>query len=247
MGNVVGSNSFNIGIILGLTALICPIPVHRQIIRIDAPIALAVALILPLLLFNGHLGRLSGAFLFTGIICYIVMNVFLARKESNTAQPSSDGEPLEAAPTRHWIIDVLLILGGLGILVLGSRLLVDNAVVLAKGLGVSEALIGLTIVAAGTSMPELATSVVAAIRKQPDIAIGNVIGSNVFNILGILGISSMLAPLNATGITMLDYGFMIAFSLLLLPLLYTGRVLHRVEGLLLLGLYGVYLFLLWPK
>lgn len=247
VGNVVGSNSFNIGIILGLTALICPIPVHRQIIRIDAPIALAVALILPLLLFNGHLGRLSGAFLFTGIICYIVMNVFLARKESNTAQPSSDGELLEAAPTRHWIIDVLLILGGLGILVLGSRLLVDNAVVLAKGLGVSEALIGLTIVAAGTSMPELATSVVAAIRKQPDIAIGNVIGSNVFNILGILGISSMLAPLNATGITMLDYGFMIAFSLLLLPLLYTGRVLHRVEGLLLLGLYGVYLFLLWPK
>ena len=247
VGNVVGSNSFNIGIILGLTALICPIPVHRQIIRIDAPIALAVALILPLLLFNGHLGRLSGAFLFTGIICYIVMNVFLARKESNTAQPSSDGEPLEAAPTRHWIIDVLLILGGLGILVLGSRLLVDNAVVLAKGLGVSEALIGLTIVAAGTSMPELATSVVAAIRKQPDIAIGNVIGSNVFNILGILGVSSMVAPLNATGITMLDYGFMIAFSLLLLPLLYTGRVLHRVEGLLLLGLYGVYLFLLWPK
>jgi cation:H+ antiporter len=247
VGNVVGSNSFNIGIILGLTALICPIPVHRQIIRIDAPIALAVALILPLLLFNGHLGRLSGAFLFTGIICYIVMNVFLARKESNTAQSSSDGEPLEAAPTRHWIIDVLLILGGLGILVLGSRLLVDNAVVLAKGLGVSEALIGLTIVAAGTSMPELATSVVAAIRKQPDIAIGNVIGSNVFNILGILGISSMLAPLNATGITMLDYGFMIAFSLLLLPLLYTGRVLHRVEGLLLLGLYGIYLFLLWPK
>jgi cation:H+ antiporter len=148
---------------------------------------------------------------------------------------------------KHWSLDLLFVLGGLGILVLGSRLLVDNSVSLARTLGISEAVIGLTIIAAGTSMPELATSIVAAFRKQADIAVGNVVGSNVFNILGILGVSGLVKPLQSSGVTLTDYGFMIAFSLLLLPLLYTGRVLHRLEGALLLGIYGVYLFLLWPK
>jgi cation:H+ antiporter len=148
--------------------------------------------------------------------------------------------------SRHWLFDVALILGGLGILVLGSSLLVEHSVILAKALGVSEAVIGLTIVAAGTSMPELATSVVAAFRKQPDIAIGNIIGSNIFNILAILGTSSLIAPLHAPGIASRDYLAMIAATVLLIPLLYTGRLLHRLEGALLLSLYGVYLLYLWP-
>jgi cation:H+ antiporter len=124
---------------------------------------------------------------------------------------------------------------------------VDHSVALAQTFGVSEAVIGLTIVAAGTSMPELATSLVAAIRRQPDIAVGNVVGSNVFNILGILGVASLAKPLHAPGVSMTDYGAMAVFSILLLPLLYTGRILHRVEGAILLGLYGIYLFMLWPK
>jgi cation:H+ antiporter len=244
VGNVVGSNSFNIGVILGLTALICPLPVHRQIIKIDAPIALGVAVLLPVLLFGGLLSRWEAGALFAGILGYTALNIHLARKSSN--EPESFETP-GTGVLKHWALDLLFILGGLAILVFGSRMLVDNSVSLARTLGISEAVIGLTIIAAGTSMPELATSVVAAIRKQADIAVGNVVGSNVFNILGILGISGLVKPIESTGVTMVDYGFMVAFSLLLLPLLYTGRVLHRIEGAVLLALYGVYLFILWPK
>lgn len=244
VGNVVGSNSFNIGVILGLTALICPLPVHRQIIKLDAPIALGLAILLPILLFGGTLARWEAGLLFAGILSYMGLNIHLARRASN--EPGTYETP-GTGVLKHWGLDLLFILGGLGILVLGSRLLVDNSVSLARTLGISEAVIGLTIIAAGTSMPELATSIVAAFRKQADIAVGNVVGSNVFNILGILGVSGLVKPLQSSGVTLTDYGFMIAFSLLLLPLLYTGRVLHRLEGALLLGIYGVYLFLLWPK
>lgn len=246
VGNVVGSNSFNIGIILGLTALLCPVPVHRQIIRLDAPIALGVAVLLLLLLQNNELDRVEGAVLFTGIVLYTLMNIFLARKEAKIQAADVDENSVPGV-SKHWAIDLAMIAGGLAILVAGSRLLVEHSIILARTFGVSEAVIGLTIVAAGTSMPELATSVVAALRKQPDIAIGNVVGSNVFNILGILGVASLVSPIHAPGISSLDYWTMIGFSALLIPLLYTGRLLHRVEGLLLLALYGVYLFVLWPK
>jgi len=246
VGNVVGSNSFNIGVILGLTALICPIRVHQQIVRIDAPIALAAVLLLPVLLLDDTVGRYEGLFLFCGIVAYSWMNVGLARRQTATSIENSDGAS-GTSVSRHWGIDIALIVAGLGVLVLGSRLLVDHSVALAKAFGVSEAVIGLTIVAAGTSMPELATSLVAALRKQPDIAIGNVVGSNVFNVLGILGVASCVAPLHAPGISMLDCWTVVIFSVLLIPLLYTGRLLHRLEGAALLALYGVYLFLLWPK
>ncbi|SFR48327.1 cation:H+ antiporter [Marinobacter gudaonensis] len=246
VGNVVGSNSFNIAVILGLTALVCPIPVHRQIIRMDAPIALGVALLLVLLLMDNALGRLEGTLLFAGIVAYTAINVIMARR-----QPAVAGAgPVEDIPipaVRHWSLDLAFIVGGLALLVLGSRLLVTNAVDLAQLFGISEAVIGLTIVAAGTSMPELATSLVAAFRRQPDIAIGNVIGSNVFNILGILGIASLVSPISAPGISVVDYITMLVFTVLIIPLLYTGRRLHRLEGGFLLGLYGVYLFILWPK
>ena len=244
VGNVVGSNSFNIGVILGLTALVCPIPVHLQVIKIDAPIALAVSLLLPLFLLNESLGRAEGLILFAGVVTYIWISIVLGRRAGTQVQSDF---PIPSSVSRHWGIDVAFIVAGLGVLVLGSRLLVDHSVVLAKALGVSEAVIGLTIVAAGTSMPELATSVVAAVRKQPDIAIGNIVGSNIFNILSILGLTSIVSPLYAPGISTLDYTAMIVFTVLLIPLLYTGRLLHRLEGALLLSLYGVYLFMLWPK
>lgn len=246
VGNVVGSNAFNIGVILGITALVCPIPVHRQIIKVDAPIALGIAFLLPLFLLNHTLGRVEGLLLFAGIVTYMWMNVVLARRQA-VANAEDPGDASIPAVSRHWSLDIAFILGGLGVLVFGSRLLVDHSVVLAKAFGVSEAVIGLTIVAAGTSMPELATSVVAAVRKQPDIAIGNVVGSNVFNILGILGVASIISPLHAPGISRLDYAAVIVFTILLIPLLYTGRLLHRLEGTILLALYGVYLFILWPR
>lgn len=245
VGNVVGSNSFNIALILGLTALICPIPVHKQILKIDAPIALGVALLLPLLLLNDTLGRAEGLLLFAGIIAYTGMNIVLARRQSKTSAEHQNDLSTPGVSS-HWSIDIAFIVGGLGVLVLGSRLLVDHAVELAQAFDISEAVIGLTIVAAGTSMPELATSLVAAVRKQPDIAIGNVIGSNVFNILGILGLASIVSPLHAPMITALDYGTVIIFTVFLIPLLYTGRLLHRLEGALLLALYCGYLSILWP-
>jgi len=245
VGNVVGSNIFNIAVILGITALVCPIPVHRQVIKIDAPVALGVALLLVLLLLNQTLSRLEGVLLFSGIVAYTWMSVILARREPPPA--SADEENILAVNTsRHWCVDIALILVGLAILVAGSRLLVENSVALAVSFGISEAVIGLTIVAAGTSMPELATSLVAAFRKQPDIAIGNIVGSNIFNVLGILGVASIVSPIEAPGISTLDYGVMILFTVLLIPLLYTGRILHRVEGAVLLALYFGYLFLLWP-
>ena len=246
VGNVIGSNSFNIGVILGITALLCSIPVHRQIIRIDAPIALGVALLIVFLLRDSRLGRVEGLMLFGGIVVYTIMNFVLARRAAGAAT-SEHVDSLSLGVSKHWFIDTALMVGGLAVLVLGSRLLVDNSIILAKTFGVSEAVIGLTIVAAGTSMPELATSFVAALRKQPDIAIGNVVGSNVFNILGILGATSVVSPLYAPGVSWFDYSTMIVLSALLIPLLYTGRLLHRIEGASLLALYGVYLFLLWPK
>jgi cation:H+ antiporter len=243
VGNVIGSNSFNIGIILGLTALVCPIPVNRQVIKIDAPIALGVALLLPLLLSNHILGRAEGLLLLAGLVAYMWLSVILGRREDVADQSDVSVPPV----SRHWIIDVAYIVGGLAVLVFGSHVLVEHSVLLAKALGISEAVIGLTIIAAGTSMPELATSLVAAVRREPDIAIGNIVGSNIFNILAILGVAAMVSPLQAPEISLLDYCAMIVFTLLLLPLLYTGLILHRMEGALLLGLYGLYLFILCPK
>ena len=253
VGNVVGSNSFNVAVILGVVALVCPIPVHRQVIRIDAPIALGIALILPVLLLDQRIGRPEGMILVAGLVAYIVMNFIFARRQQDGAGDGA-GDGAEAGDddagipgvSGHWGLDLGFIVLGLGVLILGSRVLVTNAVSLAQTLGVSEAVIGLTIIAAGTSTPELATSLVAALRRQPDIAIGNVIGSNIFNLMGILGVASLVTPLTAPGISTLDVVAMIVFSALLLPFLYTGRLLQRMEGVVLLVLYGIYLFLLWP-
>jgi cation:H+ antiporter len=246
LGNVIGSNIFNIGIILGLAAVVCPINVQFQLIKLDAPIMIGVSLLLVAVIGDGALSRAESAGLLAGVILYTIGNLWLARREANKVveKEYDDSMPVRS---RNVFIDIGFILGGLGILILGSRLLVDNSISLARDLGVSEAVIGLTIVAAGTSMPELATSVLAALRKQPDIAIGNVIGSNIFNILAILGVSGLVAPLQAPGISHLDLGVMVAFAIGLFPLLYTGLKVRRIEGVLLLAGYVAYLAVLWPK
>ncbi len=239
-GNVIGSNSFNVGLILGLTALVCPIHVHLSILKVDGPIMLAVSLLLCGLFFLGEIGRTAGGCLFALLLVYLAMSLWLARREKakEVAAEFDDGVP---AATRSTWLDLLLIAVGLALLVGGSQLLVASASEIGRAFGMSEAVIGLTVVAAGTSMPELATSLIAAIRRQPDIAVGNVIGSNIFNILGILGITSLLAPVSLAGIQTADMAVMLLLAVGLLPLLYTGRKLIRVEGILLLAVYLGYL------
>jgi cation:H+ antiporter len=246
IGNVIGSNILNIAVILGISAVICPIVVHLQLIKIDVPIMILVTILLPLLLLDERIGRLEGGLLFAGIVVYTLFNVRLARKETS---PEVVCEFAQGVPkmTGHWSLDLLLIAGGLVVLTLGSRLLVENSLQVARAFQISEAVIGLTVVAFGTSVPELATSIVAAVRRQPDIALGNVIGSNIFNILLILGASALVTPITVSGIQILDYAMMVGVSLLILPFLMTGLRLARVEGAILLGLYGGYLYLLWPK
>lgn len=244
VGNVIGSNTFNIAVILGFTALITPVPVHRQVLRFDAPLAVATAALLIWLLGDQTLTRGEGTLLFTGLIAYILTNVVLARREPDAAPPLDD----DAVPEEPdaWLLDLVRITAGIGILAFGSNLLVDHSVELARHFGVSEAIIGLTIVAVGTGMPELATSLVAARRQEVDIAVGNVLGSNMFNILCVLGLASIVEPLHAPDVRPSDYAAMMVVTLLLPPLLYTGRLLHWVEGGFLLAGYGVYLWWLWP-
>jgi len=246
VGNVVGSNILNIALILGMSALIYPIGVHLQLIKVDVPIMIVVSILLPVMLRNGMLTRLEGGILFAGIVAYTVFNVMMARRDTDAEVQAEFGEGVPKL-TRHWSLDVLLIGGGLAMLILGSRLLVDNSITVAKAFHVSEAVIGLTIVALGTSMPELATSLIAAVRRQPDIALGNIVGSNIFNILSILGLSSLITPITAAGITIADYGLMVFCSVLLLPFLMTGPRLGRLEGLAFLAIYAGYLYFLWPK
>ena len=247
IGNAVGSNIFNIGIILGLTALMCPLPVKLKVIKWDLPIMLVVALALPFLMLEGNqLNRAEGLLLVAGLIGYMYLTYYLARREKKELweQEFTEGVP---KTSRHWASDLLFIVGGLALLGVGSQLLVNSGIDLARMLGVSEAVIGLTIIASGTSMPELATSVVAAIRREPDIAIGNIVGSNIFNILAILGISSAFKPLVANGINTVDLAVMAFLTLLLMPLARTGSSLSRAEGGLLLLCYAGYVYYLWPN
>ncbi|NJK92161.1 MAG: calcium/sodium antiporter [Blastochloris sp.] len=246
VGNVIGSNIFNIAVILGVTALICPMRVEPQVIKIDAPIMIAFSLLGAFFLLDLQISRMEAVLFLAFLVAYIVFSYWLARKTHNSKLESEFAESMPKEPGSV-PFNILAILGGLLLLVIGGRLLVDNAVSLARIMGLSEAIIGLTIVAAGTSMPELATSVVAAWKKEPEIAIGNIVGSNIFNVLCILGVCAAIHPIESPGLRLTDLMVMLAFSLVLLPLLATGFTLKRWEGSLLLGGYGIYLFCMWPK
>lgn len=247
VGNAVGSNIFNIGVILGLTALICPMRVQLQLLKLDAPLMLGVAALF-LFFFRDYQIQLGEALTFLGIIVlYTVVNIRLARRQVTAEVQEEFNASVPAAVGPAWR-DGLFILGGLAVLVLGSRLFVTGAVELARLLKWSEAVIGLTIVAAGTSLPELASSLMAAWRKQPDIAVGNVIGSNIYNIVAILGVSGVLAaPVDGAGVSFTDSFVMLGVSGVLLVIAWTGFQLRRWEGALLLAIYGGYLWHLWPR
>lgn len=236
IGNIVGSNIFNIGVILGVSATICPLQVKKQLLRIDIPVMLAATLLLTVLFWNGTLSRIEGFFFLAGIIVYTLFSLFYSRKHGEGPNLELEEQP------KHWAVDTLAIIGGLAVLVCASRLLVDNAVSIAKELGMSEAVIGLTIVAAGTSMPELATSIVAAYKRKTDIAIGNIVGSSLFNILAIAGSCSLVHPIEAKNVNYIDLLVMLAISVLLLPLVKSGQKISRAEGFVLILCYVIYIF-----
>jgi cation:H+ antiporter len=248
VGNVVGSNIFNILFILGACALILPLLVTRQLVRLEVPIMIAVSLLLMVLALDGTIGFLDGLLLFAGIVGYTSWSIIRSRRERTRPQDEFEREYGEAELPSHPtaaqnLKNIGLVLGGLLVLVIGARWLVDAATSIARTFGVSDVIIGLTIVAAGTSLPEVATSIIATIRKERDIAIGNVVGSNIFNILGILGLSAMVTPggLNvAPTILAFDMPIMIAVALVCLPIFFTGFTIARWEGAVFLGSYVAY-------
>lgn len=246
IGNVVGSNLFNICIILGISALVAPLKIKLQLLKIDIPVLIVTTIGFMLLFADRHISRGEGVVLVSGIVIYTVVNIFLARREKSVEVLTEFDESV-TDPKMKWYWSVGLILLGLGVLIAGSELLVKGAVVIARSLGVGETIISLTIIAAGTSMPELASSIVATMKKEYDIAIGNIIGSNIFNILGIIGISSVINPLSAMAISNIDLYVMLGVTLLLLPFFRSSYTLKRDEGIFMIVLYLMYLYYLWPK
>ena len=240
IGNVVGSNIFNVALILGVSALISPLKIKLQVIRIDAPIMFFVALLFFVFFRDFRIDRLEGVFFLTLVIFYTVGNLYFSRRAGKRAE-AEFSNALGVAPCKNVWAEAALIVGGLVLLIAGANLLVNGSVGIARLLQISEAVIGLTIVAAGTSLPELATSLVAALRKEADIAVGNIVGSNIFNILAILGVAPLFSPIYGEGIRMTDVYVMMGVSLLLLPMLRTGFRLSRWEGGLLFSIYIGYL------
>ena len=248
VGNVIGSNIFNIACVLGVSALLFPISITRQIVKVDIPIMIGVSFGLLFILMDSHIGRLEGGLLFSGALLYTVMNILIARRQREQEnQESNKTLPVPVFSVKHLAKDSAFILIGLVILMIGSKALVWSAIVFAHHFKVSETIIGLTIIAIGTGLPELAIAILAAKRKANDISTGNIVGSNIFNILCILGIVSMITPIDCSSISVIDEWFMIAVSIVLLPFSITRFTLNRWEGFVLLVLYGVYLIYLWPK
>lgn len=242
LGNVVGSNIANIALILGLSAIVRPLEVHANVIRREIPIMIFISVLIIILLSDGKLGFVDGLILFSGIVVYTVVNILLARKEKN---PEVDNEFKKSLENNFGIpISIVFVIVGLSLLILGANLFVRGAIGIAKLFHLSDAIIGLTIVAVGTSLPELVTSVVASFKKESDIAIGNVVGSNIFNILCILGLSAIIIPISGAGISDIDLWIMLLTAIVLLPLSRSGFSISRVEGILLLLGYAAYVYYL---
>jgi cation:H+ antiporter len=241
VGNAVGSNIFNVLFILGASAAITPLLVSSQLVRLEVPIMIGVSALTLLLAADGSIGRLDGFLLFAGAVAYTVFQIVTSRRESLAVKDEYARE--YGSKPSSWARNAVLVLAGLGLLVLGSRWLVDGAVAFAQHLGVSELVIGLTIVAAGTSLPEVATSILAAFRGERDIAVGNVVGSNIFNLLGVLGLSGLVAPGGLPvrdALLHFDLPVMIAVAVACLPIFASGALIARAEGVLFLAYYSAY-------
>ncbi|MFN2375310.1 MAG: calcium/sodium antiporter [Candidatus Binatia bacterium] len=251
LGNAVGSNIFNVLFILGMAAVITPLAVHRQVIRQEAPIMIGGALLLVVLGMDGVFGMLDGVLLLTLLVGYTVFLVRQSRAENQGSVPDEFAAELRPAGRGDWDsrlpVQVGLVVAGLALLVLGSEALVSSAVVFARAAGLSEVVIGLTIVAAGTSLPEVAASVMASLKGERDIAVGNVVGSNIFNIFGVVGLGAVVAAASGApalplppDVASFDLWVMLAVQAACLPVFLTGREIARWEGALFLGYYVAY-------
>jgi cation:H+ antiporter len=252
--NVIGSNIFNVLFILGVCALATPLVVSARLVRVEVPLLIAVSTATMLLANDGRISRLEGLALFAGLLVYTVWAVRDSRRETAAVQaefarefgPDARPEAVHGAG-RPGVLGLagaaLQVIGGLVVLVFGARMFVAGAIALARMIGVDEVVIGLTVVAAGTSLPEVAASVIATIRGERDIAIGNVIGSNLFNLLGILGVAAVVGPgglVVAPSLRALDLPVMVAVAVACLPLFFTGFAIARWEGGLFLAMYVAY-------
>lgn len=248
LGNVVGSNIFNVLFILGACALILPLAINVALIRFDVPVMVGVSVLSLLLALDGNIGRMDGILCVIGLVAFTVFAVVRGRKESPSAPKEYETEyGNKTGGTKAAAINVLFVLVGLGLLVWGANWLVTSAVTIATAMlpedSPRELIIGLTIVAAGTSLPEVATSIIATIKGERDIAVGNVVGSNIFNVLGVLGISATVSPsgINVPEAAMhFDIPFMIAVCIACLPIFFSGHVINRWEGALFLAYYVAY-------
>ncbi|MGD8149200.1 calcium/sodium antiporter [Ornithinimicrobium sp. Y1694] len=253
VGNVVGSNIANVLLILGISALITPLTVKRQLVRLDVPAMVGLSAIALVLAIGGAISPVGGVVLVTLLLAHTVLTVLVSRREARREQrrarrlsrePNSGGDGSEA--THGVLVSIVLVAVGVGLLVLGARVLVVGAVNIAESLGVSGLVIGLTVVAIGTSLPELATSIIAAARGEQDMAVGNIVGSCIFNIGIVLGLPAIIAP-GGEGIAVpgaaiaLDLPLMIASALALAPVVFTGYAVARWEGAVFLALYAAYL------
>jgi cation:H+ antiporter len=245
IANVVGSNIFNVLFILGVAALISPLIISHQLIRQDVPIMVGVSVAAVLMTLDGNINKLEATVLTVGLISYTWF-LFYQGKQKGVDVSDGEVEEMLKAKVPMWQ-NVLLVVGGLVLLVLGARWLVQSAVELATAWGVNEAVIGLTIVAAGTSLPEVVTSIVATIKGERDIAVGNVVGSNIFNILCVLGISGLVSPIPLVAgeqLSGFDIPVMLGVAALCVPIFFIGSMLNRMEGFLFLALYVAYVWVL---
>lgn len=245
LGNVIGSNIANIALILGIASLIRPLYVHANIIMREIPIMIGVSILLIVLLLDGEVGFIDGLIFVLGIIIYTIVNIYMARKEKSSEVKEEFEEGLKSSLGVP--VSIIFVVIGLGLLIIGANFFVQSAVAIAKLFNISDAIIGLTIVAIGTSLPELITSIVASYKKESDIAIGNVVGSNIFNILGILGITALIVPISSIGISNIDLIIMVVTAIVLLPLSKSGLRISRIEGMFLLAGYAAYTIYLLPK
>ena len=245
IGNVIGSNIANIALVLGVAALIRPLKVNTVVIRREIPLMIFISLIFVIFLINREISRIEGIIFFAGIILYSIVSVILARKEKSKEIEDEYIEGVAKKPLKTWLA-IPFIIFGLALLIYGANLFLEASIEVAKKIGMSQAVIGLTIVAIGTSLPELFTSAVASFKNETDIAIGNVVGSNVFNILLILGVTAMIIPVSAAGITMTDIIVMMVTAVIILPMTWTKFVLNRLEGAFLLTGYIIYMYYLLP-
>jgi cation:H+ antiporter len=245
LGNVIGSNIANIGLILGVLAIIRPINIEQQLVKKQIPILIASSILMWILLLDEEIGLIEGVFLCLGLIGFLLFSYFSAQRDEAECK-IIESNPIIGKPRKPTVFYVALLISGLLMLVYGSTLFVENAVELARLLGVSEVIIGLSIVAIGTSVPELATSIVAAIKGETGLAVGNLVGSNLFNIMGVLGVTAIIDTINASEFNIIDIGVMLTYAIILLPFAWTNLQISRSEGIALLAGYVAYLYYIFP-